>query len=147
MNLHVPYTLSPVLPAVVEMAGSYMAAVAFTDFGDEEADQPPGDAEFSTEASLQAISDCAQFLSKAEGLLKQAADEYGYTMEQAGHDLWLTRNGHGAGFWDRGLKVMVSWGLNGEQQIELGAALTELADAYGSASVYQGDDGLVYFGG
>ncbi len=21
--------------------------------------------------------------------------------EQAGHDFWLTRNGHGAGFWDR----------------------------------------------
>lgn len=23
-------------------------------------------------------------------------------MELAGHDYWLTRNGHGAGFWDRG---------------------------------------------
>lgn len=22
--------------------------------------------------------------------------------EQSGHDFWLTRNGHGAGFWDRG---------------------------------------------
>ena len=24
------------------------------------------------------------------------------SVEQAGRDLWLTRNGHGAGFWDRG---------------------------------------------
>lgn len=23
---------------------------------------------------------------------------------QCGHDFWLTRNGHGAGFWDRGLE-------------------------------------------
>lgn len=26
-----------------------------------------------------------------------------WTDEQIGHDLWLTRGGHGAGFWDRGL--------------------------------------------
>ncbi len=25
-----------------------------------------------------------------------------WTDEQAGYDFWLTRNGHGAGFWDRG---------------------------------------------
>lgn len=39
--------------------------------------------------------------------------------EQIGHDFWLTRNGHGAGFWDRGLG-------------ELGDRLTALAKAYGS---------------
>lgn len=26
----------------------------------------------------------------------------GMSAEQCGHDLWLTRNRHGAGFWDRG---------------------------------------------
>lgn len=26
-----------------------------------------------------------------------------YSYSQAGHDFWLTRNGHGAGYWDRGL--------------------------------------------
>ncbi len=36
----------------------------------------------------------------------------------AGHDFWLTRNGHGAGFWDRGLG-------------ELGERLSEVARAYG----------------
>ena len=25
------------------------------------------------------------------------------TPDQLGHDLWLTRHGHGTGFWDRGL--------------------------------------------
>lgn len=31
------------------------------------------------------------------------ADLVDMDAEQAGHDFWLTRNGHGAGFWDRGL--------------------------------------------
>lgn len=40
--------------------------------------------------------------------------------ERAGHDFWLTRNGHGAGFWDRGLGA-------------LGERLSEAAKVYGSA--------------
>ena len=51
--------------------------------------------------------------------------------EQFGHDFWLTRNGHGAGFWDRGLG-------------EVGEKLTELAKTYGSSDAYVGDDGKVY---
>jgi len=39
-----------------------------------------------------------RFLKEAEDLL---TDEW--TDEQIGHDLWLTRGGHGAGFWDRDL--------------------------------------------
>ncbi len=40
-----------------------------------------------------------------------------------GHDFWLTRNGHGAGFWDRGYG-------------QLGDDLTQAAKVYGSADVY-----------
>lgn len=43
----------------------------------------------------------------------------GYPESYAGHDLWLTRSGHGAGYWDRGLG-------------ELGDRLTEAAKSYGS---------------
>lgn len=50
---------------------------------------------------------------------------------QCGHDLWLTREHHGVGFWDRGLG-------------ERGERLTTAADAYGSADWYVGDDGLIY---
>lgn len=50
---------------------------------------------------------------------------------QCGHDFWLTRNRHGAGFWDRGLE-------------DIGDQLTELAHAYGSADLYVGDDGRIY---
>lgn len=40
-----------------------------------------------------------------------------------GHDFWLTRNRHGAGFWDRGLGA-------------LGDRLTDAAHAYGESYVY-----------
>jgi hypothetical protein len=50
---------------------------------------------------------------------------------QVGHDFWLTRNHHGAGFWDRGL---------GEQ----GERLTKWAQVAGSRDLYIGDDGLVH---
>ena len=36
-------------------------------------------------------------------LHKRELDNAGVTAEQAGHDLILTANHHGAGFWDRGL--------------------------------------------
>jgi hypothetical protein len=48
-----------------------------------------------------------------------------------GHDFWLTRNGHGAGYWDRGLG-------------ELGDRLTAMAKPYGSVDLYVGDDGRIY---
>jgi hypothetical protein len=51
--------------------------------------------------------------------------------EQVGHDFWLTRNRHGAGFWDRGLG-------------ERGKRLTDAAHVYGESDLYVGDDGMVY---
>jgi|SRR5215467_2931625 len=58
-----------------------------------------------------------------------------WSAEQLGHDFWLTRNRHGAGYWDR-----YSNGL-GET---IGRKLTELAHAYGESDVYVGDDGSLY---
>lgn len=51
----------------------------------------------------------------------------------AGHDFWFTRNGHGVGYWDRGLG-------------ELGERLTKATKAYGEVYLYLGDDELVYVG-
>ena len=58
-------------------------------------------------------------------------DLSGIEPKQLGHDLWLTRNRHGAGFWDRGLG-------------EIGDKLTELAHSYGDVTLYIGDDGKIY---
>jgi hypothetical protein len=55
----------------------------------------------------------------------------GISDEQIGHDIWLTRNHHGAGFWDRGLG-------------DLGDKLTEIAHSLGGSDAYVGDDGKVH---
>jgi len=43
---------------------------------------------------------------------------------RAGHDFWLTRNGHGAGFWD------------GDWPEAAGEALTKASKAFGSVDLY-----------
>lgn len=50
---------------------------------------------------------------------------------RAGHDFYLTRNGHGAGFWDRGLKT-------------IGERLSEAAKPYGDQSIWPADDGSYF---
>lgn len=52
--------------------------------------------------------------------------------ERAGHDFWLTRNGHGAGFWD------------GDWPEPYATTLTDAAHAFGSFDLSVGDDGLIY---
>lgn len=54
------------------------------------------------------------------------------TDDQLGHDLWLTRNGHGAGFFDRGYP---------EQDVE---TLTDLCDVLGSANLYDDLDDMTH---
>lgn len=64
----------------------------------------PSDASFSDlhPASLKSIiEECAAFELGNAKLLQEACDRPGYSRQRAGTDYWLTRNGHGAGFWDR----------------------------------------------
>lgn len=70
-----------------------------------------------------------ELLEKAEHLGEYAKCVNGYTAAQrAGHDFWLTRNGHGAGFWDRGLETP-----DGE---DVGQKLTDLAHSFGEAHLW-----------
>ena len=55
-------------------------------------------------------------------------------LEQTAYDLWLTRNGHGAGFWDRPE-------LYGQ---DVADKLTRIAEEMGPQDIYPGDDGLLY---
>lgn len=86
-----------------------------------------------SDSALASITeDCAAFQSDEQtaALLSQAF-EGDYNTANAGHDFWLTRNGHGAGFWDRGLG-------------KVGALLTGAAKVYGSSDLYFGDDGKLH---
>ncbi|HEX6826548.1 MAG TPA: hypothetical protein VF077_09570 [Nitrospiraceae bacterium] len=74
----------------------------------------------------------AQFQRDCEAFFRDnRADLFALGLDQAGHDFWLTRNGHGTGFWDRGLGVV-------------GDRLTKAAKAYGSSDLYVGDDGKIH---
>ena len=77
------------------------------------ADAPEGTRPRATAtAHVRALEHCRAFCSRAGGLIAQAVAREGYgshpdcgTVHPAfaalGHDLWLTRRGHGVGFWDR----------------------------------------------
>lgn len=79
----------------------------------------------------QMTKECADFQECNKDALTQAYNVAGYSEDMAGHDFWLTRNRHGAGFWDRGLQ-------------QVGAELTRFAHAYGSVDLIVGEDGKVY---
>lgn len=78
------------------------------------------------ESIEQAIKDCADFRGSNADDLANAGDD-----SQNGHDFWLTRNGHGAGFWDRGYG-------------DVGERLSKAAEVYGECDAGVGDDGKIY---
>lgn len=55
---------------------------------------------------------------------------------RAGHDFWLTRVGHGSGFWDGDWKSDANQGLEGP--------LTKIAKGYRHLDAMVGDDGKIY---
>jgi hypothetical protein len=77
------------------------------------------DPKYAREQTIQALA----FYLKNEPFISSE------NLEQAGHDLWLTRCGHGSGFWNRGdLYVMQ------ENGIDYADLLTERADELGPDS-------------
>lgn len=69
---------------------------------------------------------------------------------QMGHDFWLTRNGHGAGFWDRDelmIDARPALGSAPRKALSLGERLTKHAHAAGVAELYVGDDKVIYQSG
>lgn len=67
-----------------------------------------GFADLAPDSLARIIADCAAFQADNAADLECAyAARSGlveeYDAEQAGRDFWFTRNGHGVGFWDRGL--------------------------------------------
>jgi hypothetical protein len=108
----------------------YLLCALWASIGDD--DEPlddsysPDDVHLESQAS--ALSDIEDLLGYIE---HEGIDASWWSDEQLAHDLWLTRNGHGAGFWDRGQDLP-------------GKILTEYAQALGSSDAYVGDDGKVY---
>lgn len=112
------------------MVDSYIAALVWASC--DEDGEPLDDYDLSGTVRQHAIKVCEQFLSANQDALSIVMDlhpDYGYS--DAGHDLFLTREGHGTGFWDRNL------GFYGD-------VFTKYAQSLGSCCPYVGDDNLVY---
>lgn len=100
----------------------------------EWADKPDGEdwsgAEWSDQAMAIAESDCQKFQDRAREIIERLEEGAQYHFA---HDFWLTRQGHGAGFWD------------GDYPEPEASELTEIAKSFGEVWIYLGDDGLIYF--
>lgn len=84
-------------------------------------------ADFAPSALEQAANECRAFQEA------NRADINTGDVDRAGHDFWLTRCGHGVGFWD------------GDWEEAIGERLTEACKRAGNRDLYVGDDGALYF--
>ena len=135
------------------MVKGYKAAILFTECEpgtDAESHDPENesalhgdisDSDFSGEMDSRIERDCAAFyienLDTFDSLWAYVRENYVYIQGglygpyEAGIDFWLTRNGHGVGFWDRGLG-------------ELGDTLSAACESFGEVWAYLGDDSRVH---
>ena len=81
--------------------------------------------DLSDELLLKVLEECRRFIRENIAFINP-------DMEQAGHDFWLTRNRHGAGFWD------------GDWEEPEASILTDNSHRFGEQDWYVGDDGKIY---
>lgn len=112
---------------ILNMANHYAKTMLWTSTDDN--DEPMDDnydADDITDAAFDAMrKDCENFATLV------GADLDNIDSGQAGHDFALTRNRHGAGFWDRGLG-------------DLGDRLTRQAHTFGEQNLIVGDDNKIH---
>ena len=100
-----------------------------TESGGEPLDKNYSLQDFSTQAINKATEDCAKFQLENADLLTKAyelSDDV-----EGGYNFWLSRCGHGTGWWDRGLG-------------EIGDTLHKKSEEYKEVNVVVGDDGKLY---
>jgi hypothetical protein len=96
------------------------------DNDDRPLDRDYDESDLSDDCRAKMVADCKAFQeANAEDL--SVGDD-----EQAGHDFWLTRNGHGAGFWD------------GDWPEPQATRLTAACKAVGGCDLIVGDDGQIH---
>lgn len=127
---------SSITPADLDaMVDQYIDTALWSETGD---DGEPLDERYCAsdvgEATRKTMRDeCESFATTHEpvllGAMRKNPDlDWG----QVGHDFWLTRNGHGAGFCD------------GDWPEPEASLLTSGAEEHGEVSLYVGDDGIIY---
>jgi len=121
------------LPGLWILLTAYIEAALWSTSDDEEAgrgeflDATFGADDLAPETIQQMEEDCSKFLAENQ-------EDIGSRLHDAGHDFWLTRQGHGCGFWD------------GDWPEEAGERLTSSSKRFGEVDLYVGDDGKIYQG-
>ena len=104
----------------------YLEACAWAESGDDDSPLGKVPSAFSDDAKAEALTRCESFMHDNPDV-----EACGLGAEQIGNDLWLTSQGHGAGFWDRGLSYAMGQRLTKRAKLE-------------HADAYIGDDGLIH---
>lgn len=122
-------------PNFLEFFQHYLVCAFWSSTTGENGDEPLDDRyhprDLDPESRRQLELEARDFFDSQQDLLRAVIDQFEANWGQHGHDFWLTRNHHGAGFWDRGYG-------------ELGRRLTDACRPYGDCYLYVGDDGKVY---
>lgn len=106
----------------------YLATALWSSTGDdgEPLDGKYSPDDFAMASLLEAAADLKRFSQRAGELLS------GLSLPTVAHDFWLTRNHHGAGFWD------------GDYPKVTGELLTKLAHEFGEKNVVE-VNGTLFF--
>lgn len=104
---------------------AYLACALWSSIDDSGKPLDNGALEFAPGVALALVNEGLKFY---EAHWEDVSDD----PAQAGHDLWLTRNRHGAGFWD------------GDWTEAVGKRLTDASHAMGGIDLYIGDDGMIH---
>lgn len=100
-----------------------------TDAGEPlDADHDASDIDADTLAVM--VRDCESFQDRSGAMIVSDPS-------LAGHDFWLSRNGHGAGFFDGGWSNVPGHGA-------IGDTLQAMAKSFGEFDLYVGDDGRIH---
>ncbi len=101
------------------------------DSGGEPIDKNYGIEDIYKDTLTRMIADCEKFQHDNQNDIDDDCCHADNATTQAGHDFWLTRNGHGAGFWD------------GDWSIPVGARLTKASKEFGECDLFVNDIGQI----
>lgn len=120
-------------PDLKEMFRAYVRTALFnsSDESGEPLEEHYSVHEFSRSALDKMRADCWQFLESNSRVIARLEAETPLGLGNIGNDFWLTRNGHGAGFWD------------GDYPEWAETPLDKSAKAFGAQDVFVNDEGLI----
>lgn len=123
-----------------EFRSAYVTTMLWSSIGEDgrNLDDTHDETDLAPEGLALVEKDCRAFYDAHSAMFTdEHCLHYGPDFEidgRAGHDFWLTRCGHGAGFWD------------GDWAEPAATTLDSAAKAFGNLDPYLGDDGLIYLG-